>query len=493
MQDDIINFDIEGNTSSIIKIIGVGGGGGNAVNYMYKQGITDVEFVICNTDAQALNNSPVSKKIHLGASISQGRGAGNKPAVGRESAIESLPEITTILEDNTKMVFITAGMGGGTGTGAAPVIAEAARELGILTVGIVTIPFKFEGPLRIKQALEGIREIEKHVDSLLIINNERLREMYGNLKMKEAFAKADDVLKTAAKGIAEIITVDGYINVDFADVETVMRNSGVAVMGSGVGKGEYRAIDAIELALESPLLNSNNIRGSKNILLNITYGEADITMDEISTITGHIEHIIGNSSTIIWGTGMQPHLEDDEVSVTIIATGFASGNLGVGQQKEEKPEKKIKHRYEIDAEGNITEEEEFEPEVQSEKDHINFTLKERQDETTDSGITDEDIKRLYDSTPRQVEPTIEIDSTNYNEKYETSEQNEIDVEELQDEQVIRKMENEPAYKRRGRKIESEEGESPEEEGGISRFTITRKRDDDIDLDSRNSFLYDNVD
>ncbi|MBC7124954.1 MAG: cell division protein FtsZ, partial [Bacteroidales bacterium] len=252
MGDDIINFDLPIINQSIIKVIGVGGGGGNAVNYMHSMGIKDVDFVLCNTDAQALVNSPVEFKVQLGATLTEGRGAGNKPEIGRQAAIESLQQIVSLLQKNTKMVFITAGMGGGTGTGAAPIIAKAAKELGILTVAIVTIPFRTEGRKRMMQAIEGIRNISQHVDSLLVINNEKLLEVYGNLKLTEAFAKADDVLATAAKGIAEIITVHGYINVDFADVETVMYNSGVALMGSGRANGQNRALEAVKQALESP-------------------------------------------------------------------------------------------------------------------------------------------------------------------------------------------------------------------------------------------------
>ncbi|HPG72867.1 MAG TPA: cell division protein FtsZ, partial [Bacteroidales bacterium] len=270
-----IDFGIEKQTTSIIKVIGVGGGGGNAVNQMYKLGIRDVDFVICNTDFQALRSSPVGSKIQLGKSLTEGLGAGNNPERGREAAIESLNEIETILDNNTKMVFITAGMGGGTGTGAAPVIAKLAKERGILTVGIVSVPFKVEGPLRINQAIEGIKQMEQSVDSLLIINNERLQEIFKDFKMSEAFSKADEVLATAAKGIAEIITVHGYINVDFEDVRTVMKESGVALMGSALSEGENRAITAIKEALNSPLLKDNDIRGAKNILLNIMSGTGE--------------------------------------------------------------------------------------------------------------------------------------------------------------------------------------------------------------------------
>ena len=294
--------------------------------YMYNLGINDVSFVICNTDAQALVNSPIPIKVQLGESLTEGRGAGNKPDKGRQAAIESIGEISRVLEDNTRMVFITAGMGGGTGTGAAPIIAKTAKEMGILTVGIVTIPFKFEGKVRINQAIDGISEMEKYVDSLLIINNEKLREMYGDLKVSNAFSKADNVLATAAKGIAEIITVHGYINVDFADVETVMKDSGVAIMGSGTGVGEFRAIDAIQAALESPLLNNNKIKGASNILLNITSGVEEITMDEVGQVTDYVQEMVGQSASMIWGTGIDERLTD-EVVVTIIATGFAYSNM----------------------------------------------------------------------------------------------------------------------------------------------------------------------
>jgi cell division protein FtsZ len=321
MEDDLMNFEIPAERSSIIKVIGVGGGGGNAVNYMFNKGIKDVNFVVCNTDSQALSNSPVPVKIQLGETLTEGRGAGNKPETGKQAAIENLEDIVTVLEDNTKMIFVTAGMGGGTGTGAAPIIAKAAHEMGILTVGIVTIPFRFEGDKRITQALDGIAEMKKHVDALLIINNEKLRDMYGDLKLSNAFAKADDVLATAAKGIAEIITVHGYINVDFADVETVMKNSGVAIMGSASAEGDNRAIDAIKAALDSPLLNNYDISGVQNILLNITSGKEEITMDEVGQITDYVQHVVGSNASIIWGTGIDEKL-GNKVNVTIIATGF---------------------------------------------------------------------------------------------------------------------------------------------------------------------------
>lgn len=326
MNDDLLPVDFEPNQDSIIKVIGVGGGGSNAVNHMLREGITGVDFVICNTDSQALENSPVPWKIQLGQSLTQGRGAGNKPERGRESAVESMDEIKEILDTNTKMVFITAGMGGGTGTGAAPIIAEVARELDILTVGIVTIPFRFEGRRRIQQAMNGIIELGSHTDALLVINNEKLRMMFGDLKLSDAFSKADDVLSVAVKSIAEIITVHGYVNVDFADVETVVRNSGVAVMGSAMASGENRAMRAIEQALNSPLLNSSDIGGATNILLNIISGEEEVTMQEVGQITEFVQEVVNNDVNIIWGNGDDERLTD-EVSVTIIATGFCESPI----------------------------------------------------------------------------------------------------------------------------------------------------------------------
>jgi len=326
MIDDILPVDFETKEESMIKVIGVGGGGSNAVNHMYKEGIKDVGFVICNTDSQALIDSPIPLKIQLGKSLTEGRGAGNKPEKGRQSAIESIDDVNKLLGEKTKMVFITAGMGGGTGTGAAPVIAELAKEKDILTVGIVTIPFLFEGKRRVQQALEGIENLEKHVDALLIINNEKLRSMFGDLKLSEAFAQADSVLSIAAKSIAEIITVHGYVNVDFADVETVMRNSGVAIMGSASLAGEDRAIKAIKQALNSPLLNSNNIYGARNILLNIISGSEEATMMEVTEITEYVQAVVGNDVSIIWGNGYSESCKD-ELSVTIIATGFTDNPI----------------------------------------------------------------------------------------------------------------------------------------------------------------------
>ncbi len=326
MNELLVDLDVQEKTSSIIKIIGVGGGGSNAVKHMYKQGIKDVDFVICNTEKQALDNSDIPTKIQLGEMLTEGLGAGNNAEKGEQAAIENLDDVLAVLEDNTKMVFITAGMGGGTGTGAAPVIAKAAKEKGILTVAIVTIPFEFEGRKRMEQSLVGIEKLRHNVDSLLVINNEKLSEIYSDLTMTDAFAKADDVLTVAAKGIAEIITLHGYINVDFEDVKTVMTNSGVAVMGSAVAEGEERAITATRNALNSPLLMDNEVNGASKILLNITYGEEEMTLDEMGAITRYLSDTIGSSGTLIWGLGQDKSL-GGKVSVTVIATEFQQSRV----------------------------------------------------------------------------------------------------------------------------------------------------------------------
>jgi cell division protein FtsZ len=316
-----ISFDLPKNQSNVIKVIGVGGGGSNAINHMFKQGIKGVDFIVCNTDSQALENSAVPNKIQLGVNLTEGLGAGANPDIGQQSAIESISDIEKMLDTNTKMVFITAGMGGGTGTGAAPVIAQLAKERDILTVGIVTLPFLFEGKVRQEQALIGINKLRKQVDSLIVINNNKLREVYGNLGFKAGFSKADEVLATASRGIAEVITHHYTQNIDLKDAKTVLYNSGTAIMGSAVAEGENRAKEAIMSALDSPLLNDNKITGAKNVLLLIVSGSDEITIDEIGEINDFIQAEAGNNANIIMGVG------DDEslggaIAVTIIATGF---------------------------------------------------------------------------------------------------------------------------------------------------------------------------
>lgn len=313
--------DLPKEASNIIKVIGIGGGGGNAVNHMYEQGITGVDFIICNTDSQALEMSPIPNKIQIGTNISEGLGAGSKPEVGKQAAEESRMIIKDMLSTNTKMVFVTAGMGGGTGTGAAPVIAKVAKELDILTVGIVTTPFEHEGPIRSQQAIAGIEELKPNVDALLVIANDRIFEMFGELRMSEAFAKADDVLCTAAKGIAEIISVAGKLNVDFKDVKTAMTNSGRAIMGNGIAAGEDRAEVAAKMALESPLLNETKIAGAKHILVNFTYGTEEPYLREQILVNQYFQEEAGQNAQLKFGVCYDPNM-GPELSVTLIATGF---------------------------------------------------------------------------------------------------------------------------------------------------------------------------
>ncbi|NBU91592.1 MAG: cell division protein FtsZ [Flavobacteriia bacterium] len=323
--------------NEIIKVIGVGGGGSNAVNYMYNQGIKGVDFVVCNTDRQALDISPVPCKIQLGKTLTEGRGAGMLPEVGMNAAFENIEELRELLSVNTKMVFVTAGMGGGTGTGAAPVIAQISKEMGILTVGIVTIPFDFEGKKRKMQAEEGLEKLRLNVDTLLVISNDKLRTIGKSLSLSEAFQKADNILTVAAKGIAEVIAETGLINVDFNDVNTVLRNSGRALMGSAIASGENRALEAVKGAMNSPLLNDHDIHGASFVLLNITYGDKEILMDEIMEITDFIQDAAGDDAEVIWGYGYDSNLGEN-ISVTLVATGFSSSN---NQGSVSLPERKV--------------------------------------------------------------------------------------------------------------------------------------------------------
>ncbi len=324
--EDLLPIQLDPDFSSIIKVLGVGGGGSNAVNHMFRQGIKGVDFIVFNTDAQALKKSPVPNRVQLGAALTEGLGAGNNPDVGCNAAIESVDLIRAEIGTKTKMVFITAGMGGGTGTGAAPVIAKTAREMGILTVGIVTLPFAYEGKRRINQAANGIKELSQHVDALLIVSNEKVREMYSDFTISEAFGKADDVLSIAARGIAEMITQEGYVNVDFADVKTVMVNSGIALMGTGKASGEKRAELAVKEALSSPLLDNNDIKGAENVLINIVSGSGEPTMDEVGLINEYVQKAAGNDAELIWGTASNAEL-GEHLSVTVIATGFSKADI----------------------------------------------------------------------------------------------------------------------------------------------------------------------
>ena len=330
-------FDLPKGNSSIIKVIGVGGGGNNALKHMYERGIHGVDFVICNTDAQTLDNNPVANKVQLGVTMTEGLGAGADPEVGEKAAIESIDDIKASMGQNTKMVFITAGMGGGTGTGAAPVIAKVAKEMGILTVGIVTIPFSFEGKRRLEQAELGLEKLRNNVDSLIVINNDKLRQQFGNLGFKSGFSKADEVLTNAAKGMAEVITGYFDVNIDFRDAKSVLQNSGTALMSNGIASGENKAEDAVKKALDSPLLNDNKITGAKNVLLLIRSGNEEVTMDEIGIIMDHIQKEAGHTADIIFGVGSDEEL-GDSVSVLVIATGFAKEH-----QKYSGPTEKIVH------------------------------------------------------------------------------------------------------------------------------------------------------
>jgi cell division protein FtsZ len=482
--DELIHFELPVNKSSIIKVLGVGGGGSNAVNHMFRQGIKDVDFIVCNTDAQALANSPVPVKIQLGASLTEGRGAGNKPEVGRQAAIESLDNLSEMFSVNTRMLFITAGMGGGTGTGAAPVIARAAKETGILTVGIVTIPFKNEGPRRINQALEGIGELEKHVDSLLVINNEKIRQIYGDLRLSEAFSKADDVLAVAAKGIAEIITVHGFINVDFADVQTVMTNSGVAILGTGMALGEGRAIEAVKQALNSPLLNDTDIKGAKNILLNVLSGSEEVTMDEIGQIIDYVKDCSGINSDLIWGNGTDLSL-GNKISVTIIATGFNAGSI---------PELYIRKRQLdlIPLEEN--------PATDSVEDNI-YVVKDAPVEKNTYNLSSQrtiefDMKTLDDDLFKEISRVRKpVDTRKASDRVNAIKRTHEEFKELkqnvnQTDKEIEELENTPAFKRKHIQIDPQKHS---DETKISRYSLTDDEDSQVKLSKENPYLNGAVD
>ncbi len=462
--ENMADFVMEKTPGAEIKVIGVGGGGGNAVNHMFKHGIRDVDFVICNTDAQAMEASAIRTRVQLGASLTEGRGAGNKPEVGKQAAMENIEDVKSALSENTKMVFITAGMGGGTGTGAAPVIAQCCKEQGYLTVAIVTIPFRNEGRRRIKQAYEGIKELATFVDSLLVINNERIREMYGDFGISEAFAKADNVLSTAAKGIAEIITVPGYINVDFADVETVMRKSGMAVMGTGVSAEENRAEDAVKKALNSPLLNDNEIRGARNILVNINSGTQEVTMDEVGRITDYVQNMAGFDADLIWGNGKDESL-GDQLSVTVIATGFPTSIIS--ELSEQSQRKVVKHT--LEKEHVAPKKNEDQTYRHSDDKRSQSTFEFIVDDKKQNNEEDE-FESLYPITSRERNKSEkEIDINDY------ANLSDDDVDEI---------ENVPAFKRRNIRIND-----PKYKRDRSGYSVNR----DNRISDKNSYLHDNVD
>ena len=412
--DNNFSFDLPKNKSNVMKVMGVGGGGSNAVNHMFQQGISGVDFVVCNTDSQALDKSPVPNKIQLGVNITEGLGAGANPEIGKLAALETHEEIRDLLETQTKMLFITAGMGGGTGTGAAPIIADFAKELGILTVGIVTIPFDFEGKTRQHQAQKGLKKLKKTVDSLIIINNNKLRQVYGNLGFKEGFSKADEVLATAAKGIAQVITHHYTQNIDLKDAKTVLSNSGTAIMGSATSSGSNRANDAIIKALDSPLLNDNKIDGSKNVLLLIVSGTDEITIDEIGEINEYVQKETGNSANIIMGVGEDQELGNN-ISVTVIATGFAED-----QQNDLVNSETKKVIYTLD------ENQKVEKELMKEDDIINEEVEKISYNSKDNISKDNQIK--IDSQINEILRDIEVE-------YEQVEYEQVDYEMIDNELI----------------------------------------------------------
>jgi cell division protein FtsZ len=520
-----LKFNMPKERASIIKVLGVGGGGSNAVNYMYSQGIKGVDFIVCNTDLQALEASPIPTKIQLGANLTAGLGAGSNPEVGKNSAMEAIEDIIDMLGVNTKMVFITAGMGGGTGTGAAPIIAKTAREMDILTVGIVTTPFSFEGKRRMEFAKEGMEALKNSVDCLLIISNDKIKDMYGNLPVRQAFAHANDILNTAAKGIAEVITYPGEINVDFEDVRTVMRSSGVALMGSATASGDNRALEAVRDALSSPLLNDSEIRGAKNILLNISSapGAYELLMDEFSLISDYIQEESGFSAEMIIGTSYDEHLED-KIAVTIIATGFESGpkvnkiivgnvderpsplnaivpkptiveptinaiqNNPVSPNKLPIPPAEI--RFSLDDEIVAPKKEEVDP--------MDFSL--RIEDSLEEELPQEPMMELeFEQDVTETQTTIfdVMQDTSTEEQEKKIEKHIQRIKTLKDlnisiktPQGLRDLEKEPAYKRRLKRLDEVPHSSASQVSRLSLFDDNTGRPE---IKSNNSFLHDNVD
>jgi cell division protein FtsZ len=526
----MMKFDLPQDNSSIIKVIGVGGGGSNAVNHMYKQGIKGVDFIVCNTDQQALDISPVPLKIVLGVSLTKGRGAGSLPEVGKNAAIENIEEVKAILANNTEMVFITAGLGGGTGTGAAPIIAKAAKEMGILTVGIVTIPFGFEGKKRKIQADAGLEALKQNVDTLLVISNDKLREIYGNLKVTEAFGHADDILATAAKGIADIITTTLQINTDINDVKTVMKDSGVAIMGSAQAEGDSRALRAVEQAMASPLLNDSNIKGARYVLVNVTCGEDEITMDELGEITDYIQDEAGMTAEVIKGYGVDMTL-GNKVNVTIIATGFNS-KADIGIQIERAPEKRVfslmdepKKAEPVatvvttstitstkteEVKSTVTEEGTSAESEHKTEEPFMFIKEETTVSKTEQATFEFEITNISNSTteeepflianaaeekiiPEKEENTI-IAKVQTDEQLKKAQDRVAKLKELsfklKSPNGLSELENEPAYKRRNINLDATPHSS---ESQVSRYTLSENEEKKVEIKPNNSFLHDNVD
>jgi len=475
-------FGMPKGEGSIIKVIGVGGGGSNAVTHMFNQGIVGVDFAISNTDIQAIETSPVPVKIQLGPALTDGRGAGSRPQVGRQACIESIEEVKEFLEDGTKMLFITAGMGGGTGTGAAPIIAKTARELGILTVGIVTLPFTFEGRKRTSQGGEGLEELKSNVDTLIVISNDKLRQIHGNLSLSQAFSEADNILATAAKGIAEIITVPGYVNVDFEDVNTVMRESGIAIMGTADAEGDDRAKRAVDDALNSPLLEDSNIKGAQHILLNITSGNKEVTMEEIFEITEFVQEEAGFGTNLIWGNCFNEDL-GDKISVTVIATGFESA----------KPQKVAREDNRVVV---ALDDEESTPTVQK-KSTPDLTSVIAENSTT---FEFEDIQMdkyrktrySYDEPYVKDEERERVESERRKRQEREDRRREklrTNVAKLNNPQVVNDLESKPAYLRRNVRLHDIRHSS--EESTLSNWSISD--DEAPEINRNNTYLHDNVD
>ena len=523
-----MKFDIPKELASIIKVIGVGGGGSNAVNHMHLQGIKGVDFVVCNTDRQALDISPVPVKIQLGTSLTEGLGAGSVPDKGKEAVQENIEEMRQLLGTNTKMVFITAGMGGGTGTGAAPEIARVARDMGILTVGIVTMPFLWEGKKRKMQASGGIEEMRQAVDTLLVINNDKLRDLYGNLSLDNAFEHADNVLTTAARGIAEIITKTGKVNVDFEDVKTVMSGSGVAIMGMAEAEGEDRSLRAAQEALASPLLNDNDIRGAKFVLLNITHGTQAVLMDEITEITDHIQEAAGSSADVIWGYCKDETL-GDRVRVTVIATGFTT-NPETGEMLGNAGEAKVRMPLDMDRpvlltqpitnpvtanavpvseapEADAFNNEPFIKVVPVQQEELGFETDQPRKAVpspakTETPAPEKVVFRLDDETPTPMTPANveernepQITTAQHHDRVEDrlSRLRELNLR-LRTPSGLSDLEREPAYKRKQITL----NDAPHStDTNVSRYTLSEETDENgerrVELKRNNPYLHDNVD
>jgi cell division protein FtsZ len=494
-----MTFDIPQGESPIIKVIGVGGGGSNAVNHMYSQGIIGVDFAICNTDHQAMELSPVPTKIQLGPNLTEGRGAGSKPNVGKLACEESIEEVKKYLNNNCRMLFVTAGMGGGTGTGAAPIIAKTAREMNILTVGIVTLPFTFEGRRRATNGMDGLQSLKDNVDTLIVVSNDKLRQIHGNLNLSEAFAKADNILTTAARGIAEIITVPGYVNVDFEDVNTVMRESGVAIMGTATAEGEDRARQAVDQALHSPLLEDNDIQGARHILLNITSGTREVTMDEIFEITEFVQEEAGYGTDLIWGNCFDESL-GDHISVTVIATGFGDRKSVFSK---EAPDRRVVHLDDSDRKDpeQTTRRVSLE-DITGERDPAGYNREQADAPTFEFENLDEAKARLRakrrdensfaksylqnEEEARREAQRQEMEARDAERRREL--RNRQTLPKLSNPKVVNELENQPAYLRRNIQLDQV---NPSDHQEQSRWTISD--DENVPLKRDNAFLHDKVD